>query len=429
MVPVRHIPLSLVLLTLGCGERAPDEAPSAVGSASAAAVSVPASQTGQPSGGPSPVTEEERQAWRACQVDIDATKAKPALPGAPTFEENRVHMARVRGHSLLWRRAPQPNEDLDTILAKNDTSVKVVRAFRRKFRRTKNKDKRRALALREGYLFHEDVKMALAIVEQVSLPKLFREKKVFIQRGLDIYEATFEKRTKLHHDRFVYRNGPFDGEKAELLLGDRVALDRQTLEKEAPLFIDLGELMGRSNFDRLRPVHLAEDQMVADVRYGPNHWAPALFSLNGAKAELTCEVLTGPLAATKKDFIKDSELRRVAVGRLRKTVRQMVRDHIPFDADDGQTMGFLRKAWKRAYFKGWRKFNYEDELRTVYGSNNNAVPPQVCIDFLTDTWERASGTWYAPKPEGRKAKPTPARTEGGIDFDKVGVENRRSVAE
>ena len=56
---------------------------------------------------------------------------------------------------------------------------------------------------------------------------------------------------------------------------------------------------------------------------------------------------------------------------------------------------------------------------------------RCCIDFLTDTWERASGTWYQPatKPaDAKRLKADPKRTEGTIDFDALKVGNRRSVA-
>jgi hypothetical protein len=117
--------------------------------------------------------------------------------------------------------------------------------------------------------------------------------------------------------------------------------------------------------------------------------------------------------------------------RVRAVVREMVRDEIPFDADRDQSNGFLRKAWKRAYFKGWRKYTHEGKLREVYTEDGHPRPPQVCIDFLTDTWERASGTWYqnATKPaDGERLKADPKRTDGAIDFDKLEVGNRRSVA-
>jgi hypothetical protein len=47
--------------------------------------------------------------------------------------------------------------------------------------------------------------------------------------------------------------------------------------------------------------------------------------------------------------------------------------------------------------------------------------PQVCIDFVTDTFERASGSWYRGRGEPRE------RTPGRVDFSALGIDNERSV--
>jgi hypothetical protein len=47
--------------------------------------------------------------------------------------------------------------------------------------------------------------------------------------------------------------------------------------------------------------------------------------------------------------------------------------------------------------------------------------PQVCIDFIADTFERASGTWWRARGETRE------RVVGRLDFDELALENKRSV--
>ncbi|MEM6792196.1 MAG: hypothetical protein AAF715_32065 [Myxococcota bacterium] len=360
-----------------------------------------------------------------CQERIDAVMRLPALPGAPRFEAQRRDMTRVRGRSLLWRRPPADRPEHDAF-RKKKSAVHVVRAVRAKLRRFKmRKADRRAYVLREGYLWHHDVRLALALVEQVSLPKIFREKTAFIQRGIDIYEVAWRPEDALQHERFVYVDGPYAGEKAEVLLGDRVAKTRTELESTAPLHLDLRDVMDRSRFDRIKPRHLTEGALVAELRYGPETWVPALLTVEGARLDVDCEALTPQLADAKASYLEATAHHHAAMPKLRDVVRSMVKERIPFDADSGQTMGFLRKAWNRAYAKGWRSFIYEGESRKVYGPDGQAIPPQVCIDFLTDAWERAGGTWYAPLRDGEAH---PKRTEGAIDFDDLGVENRRSVA-
>ena len=411
--------LALFLASAGCGdEEASEAATENSAKATTAETSAPSNTASAPKENP------EKTAWDACSKQVEAVKGQPALPGAPRFEEQRVHMTRVRGKSMMWRRPPEERPEHDAFLKKK-TAVKVVRAVRAKLREFKSEEKaRRAYVLREGYLWHHDVRVALAIVEQVSLPKIFEEKTVYLQRGVDIWKLEWRPRDKLHHERFVYMEGPYEGEKAEVLLGDRVALTREELEKGA-IHLDLRDLMDRSRFDRIKPVHLTEEALVAELRYGPDVWVPAVVKLDGPKMDVACEALTPELQEKKKPFLSETESYHYAMKRLQAVVRDMVREQIPFDADDGQTMGFLRKAWDRAYFKGWKRFNYEDELREVYSNDGQAIPPQVCIDFLTDAWERAGGKWFQPMKDG---EPVPKRTEGVIDFDELGVENRRSVA-
>ncbi|MCA9623515.1 MAG: hypothetical protein KC731_31050 [Myxococcales bacterium] len=372
-------------------------------------------------------------AWADCSSRIEDARKGEALPGAPTFEANRRHMTRVRGQSLLWRREPgKRSSELADARERNSKAYdKLVVGVRGKIRKMKQRETRREHLLREGYLFDDDVWLALAMVEQTSLPKLFAKESIFLQRGVAIYELRFAKRTRFEKDRYVYADGPLEGEVAEILLGDRVAETREELEKEPPLHVDLGDMMERYTFDRIKPEHLTNDRLVAKVRYGPDAWVPALFELDGAKATLACEAHDETTSAKKKSFEADTATWRKAMTRVRKVVRQMVREELPFDADRDQTNGFLRKAWKRAYFKGWRKFHYEGKLREVYTDDGHPQPPQVCIDFLTDTWERASGNWYAPATvptDGGPLQADPKKTEGPIDFDKLAVGNRRSVA-
>jgi hypothetical protein len=54
------------------------------------------------------------------------------------------------------------------------------------------------------------------------------------------------------------------------------------------------------------------------------------------------------------------------------------------------------------------------------------IPPQVCIDFISDTWERAAGSWFAPMV-GDPPKPQPGREPGPIQLADMDLKNRRSV--
>ncbi len=414
--------LIIAALAMGCQSAAPDAEAMPESSASATAATSAAA----------PQPDDDALSWQRCRERIAEAKKAPALPGAPKFEEQRVHMARVRGTALLWRRPPAPAHDaIVEARSSNDNYKDLVTAVRRVVQKTKPRERRREVLLREGYLFSEDVETALALVEQTSLTDLFDDETIYLQRGVDILELKFAERTRFEKDRYLYVDGIYAGQRAEILHGDRVAKTRQELEDTPPLVVDLQDVTERGAFDRLRPVHFSEGALVADLRYGGDAWVPALLAVKGVALEVACEALDEALAAKKAAFVDQQRTRRIAMKRVRAVVREMVRDEIPFDADRDQTNGFLRKAWKRAYFKGWRKFTYEGKLREVYTEDGHPRPPQVCIDFLTDVWERASGTWYqsATRPEdGKRLEARPKRTEGAIDFDKLEVGNRRSVA-
>ncbi len=400
------------------------------------------SAAAQPSAPPSvraasanPVEAKRTELWQACANKIDVAKREPALAGAPGFEKVRVHMARVRGRPIYWRKSlPRPAK-LQRLLDKNDTAPKLATALRNLIRKTKRRPARRDLLLREGYLFDEDVHMAMALNEQVSLANLFKDPTLYLQRGVNVIELERVPKTRYLKVRYLYKDGPLAGKRAEILVGDRVVTNRAELTDETANAVDLQDLLEREHFDRIKPKHLTAARLVADVRYGPGNWAPALFALKGPHAELVCEVLNPELMPKRTAFIAERKLLRKAMIRVQQVIREMIIEEIPFDADTGQSMGFLRKEWRRAYDRGWRKFDYEGKIRRVYNDEGHPIPPQVCIDFLTDTWERASGTWYAPAakvPSKRKGKfrlePAPQRTKGGIDLDDLQVGNRRSVA-
>ncbi|MEQ9324605.1 MAG: hypothetical protein RIF41_35905, partial [Polyangiaceae bacterium] len=190
-----------------------------------------------------PTGKQVDPAWAACASRRDEAKKKEAVPGAADFEKNRLHMSRVRGQSLLWRRVPgKRSERLQDVRDRNDAYDKLVVGVRGAIRKLKKRDARREHLLREGYLYDDDVGLALALVEQVSLPKLFEGESLFIQRGADIYELKFAKRTRFKKNRYVYVDGPWAGEKAEVLLGDRVAETREELPFDADTHPSNGSL-------------------------------------------------------------------------------------------------------------------------------------------------------------------------------------------
>ncbi len=398
-------------------------------SASASTASSDAVATASPAGDPSAAVPIDPGAWDACKAMRAEAEKQPALPGAPAVAEKAIQFARVRSRSLLWKEAPAMPEPVKKLLSGKPSSIRLFRQMKDLVNKKAEKEvKRKQVLSEDGYLFADDPVLALALIEQVSLLKLFDERTLYLQRGVDIYEIDRAPETKLDKERYVYKDGPFDGEKVDFLFGDRVATSRAELESKPSRVVDLSDLMTRSEFDRIRPVKLTEKALVADVRYGADTWVPALFDVQGSKLELKCEALTAELAKAKAKFVEERKPLRQAMKRVRAVVRKMVRERIPFDAGTGKKNGYLRKAWLRAYLAGWRAYTYEEDKHDVYSFRGEPMPPQVCIDFQTDVWERAGGTWYQAAKMDPFA-PSPKRTLGPVDFDSLKIDNRRSVAD
>ena len=70
---------------------------------------------------------------------------------------------------------------------------------------------------------------------------------------------------------------------------------------------------------------------------------------------------------------------------------------------------------------GSSSFEFNGDRYAVFDSEGRPRPPQVCIDFVLDTFERASGTWWQSRSQGRQ------RVLGRLQFDDAALENRRSV--
>jgi hypothetical protein len=111
-------------------------------------------------------------------------------------------------------------------------------------------------------------------------------------------------------------------------------------------------------------------------------------------------------------------------GAKRSHPLSQIEEALPFDepvTEDGQQDGNLRPAWTWAYKQGWDSYEFNDDRYMVFDGAGRPKVPQVCIDFITDTLERASGTWWRGRDGQRE------RLRGKLDFETLGIENRRSV--
>jgi len=232
MAPRLTLLLLVAVFVAACRDDAAARPNAATTSASVAAVvttssaTVSASVTVQAIVKP---TEEQRAGWKQCAERRQKALADKALPGAPSFEKNRVQMSRVRGRPMLWKRVPgKLSFLLERQLKRSKSALKAVQVV---FRKAKYSVLRRRDFLREGYLWADDAELGVAMVEQLSLVSLFRHHKLHLQRGLSVYTLERRKKTRFLPEQFVHVDGDLAGKAAELLLGDRVAIKRNELTK------------------------------------------------------------------------------------------------------------------------------------------------------------------------------------------------------
>jgi hypothetical protein len=164
--------------------------------------------------------------------------------------------------------------------------------------------------------------------------------------------------------------------------------------------------------------HVAKDAVVANLRYG-KFWVPTVLSVHGAHLQVACESLAPHLRPELVAWRERGGRRQRMVQVLRKAMLAELDEAIPFDEPireyGFQLDGTLRARWSRAYGLQRHSFAFNGDEYPVFDTEGRPLPPQVCVDFLTDTFERASGTWFRPRGE------EPGRTAGKLDFDKLGM--------
>ncbi len=349
-------------------------------------------------------------------------RKEPGLSGAPSFERKRADiLGRARGQAMVFVEEPAvtPDSQLSSLARKMRDASKKRSAFSRVvfLRRALAADRPglRGLLLRQGYVYSADPVEALALVTRLKLVDLFEEETIYLQRGAKVHELrrSSERRPSYRHD---------DGRRGELLFGDRVATTRAGLAR--PLHRDAQALQSELGFERLQVERFASTGILAKLRIA-GAWTKAVLDSDGAKLSLRC--YREPAARRNRilQHLKAEAPRRDALRRLRQVVSSNVAEALPFDRPRGEETadrdGALRPAWRWAYLSGRRSFQVDEQFYPVYDKDGRPHPPQVCVDFVLDSYERASDTWFSPLGE------KPERRSGRLDFNSFGIENRRGV--
>jgi hypothetical protein len=186
----------------------------------------------------------------------------------------------------------------------------------------------------------------------------------------------------------------------------------------------------------MRITRQTQDGMVAELRFPASlatgatdaekaRWVTALIDADGAHLELAC--LDAPRKRRKAvaAAVEADAPRRRSVATLQHAVRMLSYEKPPFDrprgVKDHLSDGQLRPLWEFAYKRGHHGFEHEEKAYLVFDRKGRPYPPQMCVSFILDAYERASGTWYGTVDEPRE------RSVGSIDFDELGVKNRAGV--
>jgi hypothetical protein len=145
---------------------------------------------------------------------------------------------------------------------------------------------------------------------------------------------------------------------------------------------------------------------------------------DGAHLAPRCRVVDPSDTVALDQAIALGHERQRVLAFLRTAIVSEVDERLPFDepkTEVGQEDGILRRVWREAYLGGATSFRYNGDRYRVFDSDGRPRVPQVCVDFLTDTFERASGTWWRPEGQAR------GRIDGKLDFDRVEELPRRRV--
>jgi len=361
-----------------------------------------------------------------CQRELASVSQGEAAPGAPQFEAHRAALlGRARGHAVIWVAEPRTTSD-DALPAQavklrrglaNASPYRRLRVLKANFQG--DKATLRALVLREGYLYSADPGEALALANRLTLIDLFDEAQIWLQRGEHI--SRLQRKTGRWPD-YRYADGEIEGREAKLLIGDRIALERGELGR--PLHRDVQAFAHREGADRISIQRITRDGIDARLRFGRT-WVRALLVSDGARLELRCLDAPEPLRRTVLAWQRADAGRRSALAALREAVGVQVHEALPFDRPRGITDhlsdGQLRPLWRWAYLNGQPAYEHEGETYPVFDGAGRPAPPQMCVDFVLDSYERAAGSWYQDRGEERK------RVIGALDFDSYGLKNRSGV--
>lgn len=364
----------------------------------------------------------------ACQQRIQALSGKLQPAPNSAFARNRAQLLmRTSGAPSAFYREPRADESRWKGIAK----VEVIRAYRKHLETARWSEPAlkgllsrlegarpllRAVLLTEGYLYSSNPELARALERNLTLEMLFDAPQLALERGGERFELA---RNPAGH--YEHQGGAFKGQDAKLLFLDRFP----TEATGAASHFDLSSAQQKLGFEAARILETTPGHVVAELGYrnasGELAWEKSLLESEGPALDFVC----GTSEQSETTAARELALRRVAVwNRVERVILRQIAEELPFDEPDnewGQQDGYLRQRWSDAYLSGEERYDLNFHYYPVFTASGAPRAPQVCIDFITETLERASGTHY----RGRGEKP--GRVVGNLDFDPLLGQQRRSV--
>jgi hypothetical protein len=374
--------------------------------------------------GPDPESEPGLDS-EACTARFEALKASPGAPLALTDPMQRASLfGRVRGAPSFFVREPRPEAPASSAeTTRAPSAAKSDGARVRRLRRQLARDPRvlRAAVLREGYVYATDPLEALDLVTSLRITDLFDEPEVWLQRGAHTARLVRAGGGKTEPS-YKYADGPRAGRNADLLFLDRLAAS--PAELEVPLHRDLSAESEAWGFDRVRLVNISGVDAAAELRFGGS-WVRTVLHAEGPALRVRCLAESADVRANVLAFRAGREVERRAKRALFDAVTGQIDEGLRFDRPEGtppapDSDGQLRAPWQAAFFSGFTSFSYEGRAYPVLSPLGAPFPPQVCVDFVLESFERAAGTHFTV--EGG-----PSRRVGRLDFNAYHPPNRRSV--
>ncbi len=390
---------------------------------------LPGPSTVQAPAAPAPTIAEEPsdQVRRndECLSTLDTLSRLPPrseIP-IPAAQRHRI-FGRAKGWPAVFLRAPlRDTSSLEPSVARLAEGLDDPRRGHSALRNLRNvlgsrKQAYRSTVLREGYLYADLPDTAFRFTWSITLDELFDEQEVWLLRGSQANKLVRTDRG------YRYADGADQGKAATLLMFDRVAT---SLEDLLPaLHVDFVPAMHALGFDRVSIERITDEGLFVRLRYGPDGPSvPAAFvPTSEGLAKFVCQVVETGDVERVATLQSTQAARHEALQALRSAITAAVDESLPFDepkAEEGQQDGSLRPLWERAYLQRDTSYTFNDVRYQVFDSRGRPRPPQVCIDFVLESYERASGTWYTGKDEPR------GRRVGRFDFSAISMPNRRGI--